>query len=231
MAVIYADHLIQKKQEFQEKLKKAEDLARQGTLNIIEVIAKEPNTSLGYVKIGEKIEENVYVLDSFTEKPSLATAKKFLESGNYLWNTGIYVWKAKTLLDHYKKLIPKTYEILQKIAETGDMSDYETLEKISIDYAIMEKVDPKEVRIIKSDLGWSDIGTFSAVWEELSSSPDQNVTRGEVKTLDSSGCLIYGDSGKPIAAIGLKDIIIVDTKDGLLICKKEDSKRIKEILN
>ncbi|MBT4916972.1 mannose-1-phosphate guanylyltransferase, partial [Candidatus Peregrinibacteria bacterium] len=109
------------------------------------------------------------------EKPDKETAEEFIESGNYLWNTGIYVWKAKSLLDHYEKLQPDTHDKLQTMMKSYDTEDqekvindhYPTLTKISIDYAIMEKVDPKEVRIIKADLGWTDIGNWEALYEEL----------------------------------------------------------------
>lgn len=179
MAVIYADHIIKNKEEFQEKLHVANDLANEGYLNIIEVTATEPNTNYGYVKLGnlfKKIDQTeVYELDSFTEKPDLETAKKFIEEGNYLWNTGIYVWKTNTLLDNFKKHQPDTHDKLSIMMNSYDTEDqekvindhYPTLTKISIDYAIMEKVDPKEVRIIKADLGWTDIGNFEALYEEL----------------------------------------------------------------
>ncbi|MFH1218587.1 MAG: mannose-1-phosphate guanylyltransferase [Candidatus Peregrinibacteria bacterium] len=170
MAVIYADHLINNKEEFQKKLKLAEELALvKDTLNIIEVPAASPNTQYGYVKLGPEEEPDVYILDQFTEKPDLETAKKFVESGNYLWNTGIYVWKAKTLLAQYAKYQPETYEKLQKMAKNPETIPqiYPTLDKISLDYAIMEKVDPQQVRIIKADLDWSDIGSWEAVYAEL----------------------------------------------------------------
>lgn len=230
MAVIYADHLIQNKEEFQNKLHLAEELCqKENTLNIIEVPAKEPNTHFGYVKLGSEISKDIYYLDSFKEKPDLKTAEEFVKSGNYLWNTGLYVWKASALLEKYKELKKEMYSSLTEMAEKNDFSAYAGLEKISIDYAIMEKVDPKTVRIIKADLGWSDIGNWEAIWQHLSSSPDNNITRGETKLLDCEGCLIYGDQDKQIAAIGLKDIIIIDTKEGLIVCQKNDSKRIKEI--
>lgn len=180
MAIIYADHVIDNKKEFQKKLHIAEKIAlEENTLNIIEITAKEPNPNYGYVKLGElhkKIDQTeIYNLDSFTEKPDTETAKKFIESGNYLWNTGIYVWKANILLNHYKQLQPTTYSKLIQMMEAYDTKDqdkiiqniYPTLEKISIDYAIMEKVDPKEVKIIKADLDWSDIGNFEALYLEL----------------------------------------------------------------
>lgn len=229
MAIIYADHLIKNKKEFQEKLKIAEKMANQDYLCIVEVPAKEPNTNYGYIKLGKEIEPEIYELDSFKEKPDQKTAENFVKSGDYLWNTGIYVWKTSTILKHYKKLQPKTYEILQEISETGKSTRYTDLEKISIDYAIMEKIDPKEVRILKADLGWSDIGNFEAIHNELANSPKKNVTRGPVTLLDCEGCLIYADDGKEIRAIGLKDTIIINTIDGSLVCKKEDSKRVKEI--
>lgn len=231
MAVIYADHLIKNKKEFQEKLRKAEKIAQQhNTLNIVEVEAKEPNTNYGYVKLGAQIDNDTYHLDSFKEKPDHETAKKFIAAGNYLWNTGIYVWKAQTLLQYYQKLQPEIHEILQKIVTKNDLSLYEQCPKISLDYAIMEKVDPKEVRIIKADLGWSDIGSWEAIWRELSQKPQDNITRGKTELIGASGCLIYADAGKKISAIGLEDTIIVDTQDGLLVCKKQESKRVKELL-
>ena len=230
MVVIYADHLIQNKEEFEKKLHLAEELCqKENTLNIIEVPAKEPNIHFGYVKLGKEITPDVYLLDSFKEKPDIETAKEFVKSGNYLWNTGLYVWKAATLLEKYQQLKPEMYSALTAMAEKNDFSAYPELEKISIDYAIMEKVEPSEVRIIKADLGWSDIGNWEAIWQHLSSSPDNNITRGDTRLLDCEGCLIYGDQEKQIAAIGLKDIIIIDTKEGLIVCQKSDSKRIKEI--
>lgn len=203
MAIIYADHLINNKEEFQNCLHVAEELSKEGFLNIVEVTANYPETNYGYVKLGEpykKFEQppsaasqddsasennsssplppiETFILDSFKEKPDLETAEKFLADGSYLWNTGIYVWKASTLLDHYAALKPETYSKLEKMAEAYDtpeqeqvvQSIYPTLEKISIDFAIMERVDPSEVRIIKADLGWTDIGNFESLYKELES--------------------------------------------------------------
>lgn len=236
MAIIYADHLIKNHREFAEKLKLAEKIAlEQGTLNIIEVQATEPNTNYGYVKVAQNGE--IYDLVEFVEKPDLETARKFVSSSEYLWNTGIYVWKAATLLNEFAKLKPETYEKLLKIKENYDTENgakilneiYPTLEKISIDYAIMEKVDPSKVKIIKADLGWSDVGNWEAIWSELASNEKENIERGDVKSLNCQGCLIYAENGIKIAAIGLEDTIIVDTKDGLLVCKKDQSKKVKDL--
>lgn len=240
MTIIYADQLIKNKTEFQSKLKIAEKLAlKENTINIIEVEATEPNINYGYVKLGPVVEKindtNIYQLDCFKEKPDLETAKKFLEDGNYLWNTGLYVWKAETILNLYKEFQEDTYEKLQKmVSSTGEISEdtlsiYGTLDKNSLDYAIMEKINPSIVRIIKADLGWSDIGSFKAIWEELAKSKEENITRGETKLIGCSGCLIYSDNNERVAGISLTDTVIIDSPNGLLVCNKEDSKRVKDL--
>jgi mannose-1-phosphate guanylyltransferase len=235
MAVIYADQVIKNKKEFQSKLKLAEKIAiKKNTLNIIEVSAKYPHTGYGYVKIGKLLNKSgqVYELDHFVEKPSLEKAKEYVKSGKYLWNTGIYVWKTQTLLEAYAKHQPETYKKLMEMTKNPAKINklYPTLQKISLDYAIMEKVNAKKVRIIKSDkLGLTDVGNWEAIYDELSKTKKDNVKRGNVKLLDCEGCLIYGDSKKPVKAIGLKDLIIVNTEDGLLVSQKSQSKRIKEL--
>lgn len=241
MSIIYADHLIKNKTEFQKNLQLAERLAKEkNTINIIEVEATEPNINYGYVELGPKDTDNngneIYILKSFKEKPDLATAKRFMEDGNHLWNTGLYVWQSATILEYYKKLQPETYEKLQRIVDSkGKISPevqnlYGTLEKNSLDYAIMEKIDPSTVRILKSNnLGWSDIGSFKAIWEELAKSPEENITRGETNLIGCSGCLIYADNNEPVAGISLKDTVIIDSPNGLLVCNKEDSKRVKDL--
>lgn len=242
MVVIYADHLIKNKAELQTKIKLAAEIAeKEKTLNIVEVTATEPNTNYGYVKIHQPGQDynghTVYALDRFVEKPDFKTACELVKSNEYLWNTGIYIWRTDVLLNYYATLLPDTFQKLSQIqASFGTPSYneklkdiYPTLDKISIDYAIMEKVDPGQVRIIPAELGWSDIGNWEAIWEELSKNEKENVTRGDVHILDCESSLIYSDNGKKIAAIGLKDLIVVDTKDGLLISDKKQSKRIKEL--
>lgn len=240
MAVIYADHLIQNTKTFRQKLQAAEQLAQyEQTLNIIEVPASEPNTHYGYVKLGDQIAEDLYELDSFTEKPDKATAEQFIASGNYLWNTGIYVWQTRDLLDQYQELQPETYQKLQQIIRADGSQTYDatlnaiypTIEKISLDYAIMEKIDPKKVRIFKADLGWSDIGTWEAIWQELPKNEHQNIVRGNVHLLDSQNSLVYGDTTRRICLIGVENLIVIDTPQGLLIAQKDQSARIKELGN
>jgi mannose-1-phosphate guanylyltransferase len=243
MAVIYADHLIQNKKEFIKKLKIAEKIARkENTLNIIEVKAKFPNVNLGYVKIGKMLGivdgSEIYAFERFTEKPDPDTAKKFLQSYKYLWNTGLYVWKIDTILKHYKKHQSNTYGQLMEIQKRiGTAKEQEALkkfypkcDKISIDYGIMEKVDPKIVRIIPAELGWSDVGTWESIFDETSRGQKSNLIKGKQIGIDTHGSLIYGTGKKLIATIGIEDLVIVETEDALLVCKKDRSQDVKKIV-
>ncbi len=243
MSIVYADHLVQDTEEFVAKLQAAEKLAKEhNTLNIIEVKAKYPNVHLGYVKIGDQISDidghAIHAFERFVEKPDYETAKKFLADGSYLWNTGFYVWKIEKILEEFARHAPDTHSLLMKMHEAiGTENEKETIdahykncEKISIDYAIMEKVNPEEVRIIPADLGWSDIGTWSAIHEELARHETENIVKGDHVSHETEGSLIYGTTGKPIVTIGLKDMIVVETDDSILVCPKNRSQDVKKIV-
>lgn len=236
MAVIYADHLVQDVAEFEEKLKAAEALAlAENTLNIIEVKAKYPNTNLGYVRIGRMLSEKdgieVYEFKAFKEKPDYETAKRFLSSYSYLWNTGYYVWKVSTILEEFEKHLPKTYEQLKAITTGTPLeSAYPQCDKISIDYGVMEKVDPTRVRIIPADLGWSDIGTFASLHEELAKNSKDNLIKGNVIAVENEGCVLYNEGSDQIATFGLKNMVVVNAGGKTLICSKERSNDLKILL-
>jgi mannose-1-phosphate guanylyltransferase len=245
MAIIYADHLVKDPDEFIKKLKVAEKIAKeQKTLNIIEVKARFPNVNLGYVHTGGKIDEidghDILEFKKFTEKPDIAKAKEFIASGDYLWNTGMYVWRIDTILEKYKQHLPDTYEKLMKMRDALGSSEeesiiekeYSSCEKISIDYAIMEKVKPEEVKIIPADFGWSDVGTWESIHDELVNNPEENVIQAKHVGVDTKGSLIKSDDpNKIIATIGLDNIVIIDTPDALLICPKDRSQDVKKIVN
>ncbi len=241
IAVIYADQHISNNENFQKNLEAAAKIAEEGYINIIEVPATEPNTNYGYVRIGEKIDDTngceVYSIKHFTEKPDYETAVQFVKSGNYLWNTGIYVFKATKMLDHFQKLQPEIYQKLQLIEDNYGSSKqedfinriYPTIEKISIDYAIMERVNPREIRILKANLGWSDVGNWQAIWEMSDKNEHKNFKMGNAELLDCQNAIVHNTEGKKVAVIGLKDIVVINTKDGTLVCNKKDCKRVKEI--
>ena len=236
MAVVYADHLVQDTAEFQSMLEAASQLARdENTLNIIEVRAKAPNTNLGYVKIGPELSQviglPVHGLEAFKEKPDLETAKAFLEDGNYLWNTGYYVWRVDKILEAFEAHLPQTHEQLVAIQNGGSIAQhYPQCDRISIDYGIMEKVDPASVRILPADLGWSDIGTWSSLHEELAKDPTANVSKGQVLAVESQGCLIYNEGEGLVSTLGLEDMIVVQVQGHTLICPKNRSADLKTLI-
>lgn len=243
MAVIYSDHYIKEKKTFQEKLKVADKIAREeGTINIIEVKAMYPSTSYGYVMIGEALEpvdgHEIYSFEKFIEKPDEETAKRLVESFKYMWNTGLYVWRIDTIMKAYAEFMPDTYRRLMKMVKNMGKDwaaaqikhEYQECEKISIDYGIMEKVHKKNVRIIPAYLGWNDIGTWNALFNELAKSPGANVKRGNATTIDTEGSLIYNYSRKLVATFGLKNTVVIETDDALLVCDRERTADLKELI-
>lgn len=237
VAIVYADHFIRNAEEFRQKLAAGAKWAQEtGHIAMVEVKATEPNTNLGYVKIGRLLDERdgaeFYEFLEFKEKPDLETAKRFVSSYQYLWNTGYYIFRVDTLLEEFAKELPKTYQVLSETMKNGSVpSEYSQCDQISFDYGIMEKMDPKKVRIIPATLGWNDIGTWASLHEELSDSPAGNVVRGEAAIVHSEGSLIYNMSSKPMACIGLHNMIVVQNEKGTLICNRENSRDLKTILN
>lgn len=243
MAIVYSDHLIKNNKEFAHKLKVAESIAKkENSLNIIEVKAKAPNPNLGYVKIGKLLEIKdkvpIYELKSFIEKPNQKKALQFFKSYNYLWNTGYYVWKAKEILSCFQKYEPKTYHHLMEIKNCLNQKSslqkiralYRNCHKISIDYAIMEKVPKHKVRIIPAEFGWSDVGSWNALYDELSLKPAQNITHGKVVTLETNNSLIYNHEKKIVAMFGIDNMVVINTPDVLLLCDKDKSPEIKKLM-
>jgi len=237
MAVLYADHLIQDKRELKRKLLAAAELADSGKLAIIEVKSLYPATQLGWVRVGRQIAdahgEEVFSFEGFKEKPNLKKAIEFHRRGHYLWNTGLYIWRTDTLLSKFKQHLPATARKLKKAAASKDKKiiakEYSSCEKISVDYGIMEKVKKSEVAILPADLGWSDVGTWSSLKDELATA-EENLIEANHVGVETTGCLIKSDSQKLIATVGLQDLIIVDTKDALLILPKNRSGDTKKIV-
>jgi mannose-1-phosphate guanylyltransferase len=180
----------------------------------------------------------IYGFEKFVEKPNAETAAKLVESFKYMWNTGLYVWRIDTILKAYAEFLPDTYRRLMKMmknmghdwAESQIKQEYRACEKISIDYGIMEKINKKKVRIIPAYLGWSDIGTWKTLHEELTKSPDGNLKKGSVLAIDTKGSLIYNYSKKLVATLGVQDLVIVETEDALLVCSKEHSSDLKKLI-
>jgi len=244
MAFIPSDHYIGRTDKFINSIHKAEEVILETKkLLDISIHPTNPNTALGYTKIGPEVfnKDGVefYQFLGHTEKPDFKTAQKYLESGDYLWHANYYMWTPRLFLEAYQKYAPAIFSDLEKIKtclENHQLNEidkiYRQMEKISIDYAIMEKMDPENVLIIKGSFDWKDIGAWDTLHENLMTKTDErrNLVRGERLNLDTSGCLIYGGEKKIIATIGLDDIIIVDTEDALLVCPKSRAQEAKRVV-
>lgn len=238
MMVLPSDHLIKYNSMFINTLKEACDIAKEkSNLVTIGITPDYPETGYGYIKFNPSIcNGRSYSVDCFVEKPDLETAKEYLASEKYLWNSGMFIWKVSTILGKIKEYIPNTYLGLQVIKESiGTEFEETVLEKefnefqsISIDYSIMEK--SSDIFTIAGTFGWDDVGSWLAVERIKKSNEFGNVVGGNVITIESRNCIIEGDT-KLIATVGIKDLIIVDTEDAILICEKDHAGDIKKVLD
>ncbi len=241
MIVLPADHLIKFNEIFLDTLKTAIEVTGEGdNLATIGITPNYPETGYGYInfKKGNTLKniKNVYEVLKFEEKPDLEKAKEYLASGKYLWNSGMFVWKVSTILKNFEKYLPEVYKGLKKIEDSIGSDEYkEVLEKEfaifpseSIDYGIMEKAE--NIYVIPGNFGWDDVGSWLSLERIKRSNQDGNVIDGNVISIRTRNSIIQG-TDKLIAAIGLKDIIVVDTEDAILICNKDNTQEVKEVIN
>ena len=244
MAFIPSDHYIGRIDKFLNSIKEAEKVIKEtGKLLDISVHPTMPTTTLGYTKIGKRLFERdgveFFEFKGHAEKPDYKTAQKYLEEGCYLWHANYYMWTPKLFLAAYKKYAPEMHKKLEGIEKAIKDDNQEEvkklyceMEKISIDYAITEKMDPEELLIIKGSFDWKDIGAWDTLHENLMTKTDErrNLVKGERLNIDTSGCIIYGQEGKLIATVGVDDLVVIDTKDSLLVCPKSRAQDVKKIV-
>ena len=240
MASLHADHFIADEEGFRQALLAAEEVAKQGYLVTLGIKPGKPETGYGYVQradaLGEFNNHIIYRAARFLEKPDLATAERFLASGEYYWNSGIFIWQISTLLDSFKNLMPEFSEQLGEIGqalEAGEAIDsiWQQIQSVSIDVGIMERAE--KVAVVPVDIGWNDVGSWAAIHEiNVGQSDEYNnvALDAEHISIDTEGVLIEG-SGRLVATIGLKDVIIVDSGDALLVCAKDRAQDVKEVVN
>lgn len=237
MFVLPSDHLIKYNTIFTNTLSDAASVAEQGEhLVTLGITPDYPETGYGYIKfMPNETLGRAFAVDRFVEKPDLETAKGYLATEQYLWNSGMFIWKVSTILNNMAKFLPETYEGLLKIKDAiGTESEQEVLVKefsafksVSIDYGVMEKAE--SIYILSGSFGWDDVGSWLAVERIRKSNEFGNVITGNAVTVDTKNCIIQGDS-KLIAAVGIKNLIIVDTADALLVCEKDSASNIKRVL-
>lgn len=243
MAFIPSDQYIRNVKKFQACFRIAERLIRKtGCLVDIGVTPDWPNPNLGYTHIGKRLSASngidVYAFRGHTEKPSVKKAALLVTSGEYLWHANYYMWTPRKFLEAYAQYAPETYETLVRIQElwrkhrrAAIAAEYGRLEKISIDYAVTEKLDPSRVLIIKAPFDWSDVGQWSILKQLRQRLDDDTVVEGATHVgVKSNNNLVYGPMGKVIATVGVRGLIVVDTDDALLICRQEDDQEIKRVV-
>jgi len=260
MAVLPSDSYIADAAQYRSIVNTALLVAREPNhLVVLGIPPTRPETGYGYIEKGDaaprpaiaSAEALVYVVKRFTEKPNLETAREYAASGNYFWNAGMFFWRVSAFLDNLKLFLPATHDALAQLAKTIGTPRYKSslrriypqLENISVDYAVMERatrVEPgaagagaidtrPQVFVIPANVCWSDIGSWAAVYELLAANPGANVSAGSSFTIDSTGNYLWSPK-KFVAAIGVRDLVLVETDDAILLCSRERSQDVAKIV-
>jgi len=239
LIVAPSDHLVLDTETFENVSNHALDFAQHLKAFVtLGIKPTYPNTGYGYIQHEAlPVAEDVYKVKTFTEKPNLELAKTFIASGDFLWNAGIFIWQVKSILKAFEQFQPELYELFATEEEFFNTPEeqnainriYPQCKSESIDYAIMEKAS--NVYVIPASFGWSDLGTWNSAYENLEKDHLGNAVAGEkVLVIDAAKCMVSAPENKLVVLQGLDDFIVVDTKDALLICKKEKEQEIKEYL-
>jgi mannose-1-phosphate guanylyltransferase len=237
LIVAPADHLILEEDTFLEVCTKALQFANQDkALVTIGVQPTYPNTGYGYIQHDSaEVSPSVFKVKTFTEKPNKELAQTFIDSGDFLWNAGIFVWQVQQIMEAFQKHLPEMYELFigeadkfNTAAEVDAINHiYPQCTSISIDFGIMEKA--RNVYVIPASFGWSDLGTWNSAWENMEKDYLGNAVAGKkVMVIDATRCVVHTSDDKLVILQGLDDFIVVDTKDALLICQKEKEQEIKD---
>jgi mannose-1-phosphate guanylyltransferase len=234
MVVLPADHQIKKERKFINILKKSARLAvNTGRLITIGITPTRPDTGYGYIKMGPLIKDSFYKVGAFIEKPSSQKAGRLLQKGNYLWNSGMFIWTAQAILEGFKEHMPVLYKGLMSIKKDIDTPRenvaikrlYEKLKSISIDYGVMEKAE--NIAVVKSNFEWDDVGSWLAMERIFSKDKNGNISAGDFTAIDTENSIAISDRGI-IGIIGLKDIIVIRTQDATLVCPKNRAQDVKK---
>lgn len=239
MGVFTADHLIRPTEKFVETVRRGYESAQREADALITFGIKpsSAHTGLGYIECGEMIHSDFFAVRSFKEKPDLATAKRYIASGQYYWNSGMFVWRTATILDQLRRLLPATHQIADQLAGAWPTSDgprlakelYPKLQKISIDFAVMEKAP--RVLVLEMDLDWLDLGSWTAIAGAIGADRAGNsLTATAAATLDAKGNILVSEDDHLIAAVGVEDLVIVHSPDATLVCRRDQIEKIKDLV-
>jgi mannose-1-phosphate guanylyltransferase len=246
LAVLPADHYIAQPDRYRQIVRAALDVAHElGNMVVLGIPPTRPDTGFGYIeRMGENLHAEgfpVFAVRRFTEKPALQVAKEYFGSGRFHWNAGMFFWRVSTFLENLQRHLPKTYAALESLAEHIGKRTYERtlraiypkLENISVDYAVLETATraegPPRVFEIPADVGWSDIGSWAAVYELLANRLGANIFAGDGHAIDAEGNFLWSPS-KYVAAIGVRDLVVVETPDALLVCPRDRAQDVAQLV-
>ncbi|KAE8759298.1 mannose-1-phosphate guanylyltransferase/mannose-6-phosphate isomerase [Paraburkholderia madseniana] len=237
LLVLAADHVIQDVDAFHQAIEMAAESAETGAMTTFGIKPVAPETGYGYLRAQAEEQGQVKRLATFVEKPDLATARAYLESGEYFWNSGMFLFRASVYLKELERFAPDMLKACRAALDKAtndldfvrlDVEAFSQCPEDSIDYAVMEKTD--NAVIVALDAGWSDVGSWSALWDVADKDDDGNVTKGDVIALESENCFFQSSGGRLVAAVGLDNLIVVDTDDAVLIANKDDVQHVKKIV-
>jgi mannose-1-phosphate guanylyltransferase len=235
LLVLSADHEIADEKAFRDAVRQAQPLAEAGKLVTFGIVPKNAATSYGYIKRGST-EGNGFIVDQFVEKPDLDTAEEYLATGEYYWNSGMFMFKAQAYLKELEKFKPDMVTNCRRAVgnireDIGflrlDPEAFGKCESDSIDYAVMEKTDL--TCVVPMDAGWSDIGSWSSLWDQRKKDKAGNTTHGDVITINTENSFVHAES-RLVATVGIKDLVIVETHDAVLVADKEQAQEVKQIV-
>ena len=239
MTILTADHFITETEHFCSVLTTAEKIARDGNLITLGIKSSTPSTGFGYIKQGALLgEENgfpYFAVEQFTEKPDLVTAKKMVESGNYSWNSGMFIWQASTILQEFERQMPDFYSQLMRVKAVVGSAEYKTvieqiwpgIVKNTIDYGIMEGA--KNGIVIPVEIGWTDIGSWGSLFNLLPTDSENNTFIGQHISIDTSNTLAFGGK-RLVATMGVQDLVIIDTDDVVMVCSRDREQDVKALV-
>lgn len=236
LLVLSADHLITDRDSFSRTIQEAMHFARQGKMVVFGIVPTHPETGFGYIQMGQSLDGKAFGLAGFVEKPDEKTARNYLETGNYLWNSGMFLFTAGAYLSELEKFRPDIFRACVQSVEGAikdldfirvDKESFESCPADSIDYAVMEKTEAGVVVPLKS--GWSDIGSWTALAGAMKKDSQGNVFQGDVIALDTKSSLIMAEN-RLVAALGIEDLVVVETSDAILVASKNRVQDVKEIV-
>ncbi|MGC4117497.1 MAG: sugar phosphate nucleotidyltransferase [Myxococcales bacterium] len=240
LIVLPSDQYVRDTAGFRKALKAAAAAAQQGELVTIGIQPGHPETGFGYVQRGAPLPAKgalpVHRVRRFVEKPDLKTAQKYLASGDYLWNAGIFVFRADRVLEELARHMPETSAPLAAIGQAVGTArfakvlerEFPKMPSISIDYGVMEKAD--RIAVVPADFGWNDVGSFPALPSVRKLDPAGNVTEGETVLVDVADSVVLGHGNRPLAVIGVQGLVVVDAGDAILVCPKERAQEVRKIV-